>query len=170
MSREAQKEASPSRETLAPQQTGERPQQSKEVKNKADEVMRADNLDAVEGSEGAEMADGKISEGASEDKKYAPAGGVKSLSTDEIEAIRAKLLAAIPPQEVMIKQIRNKLVKQEKILNKKMHKLQGKAHMNAFQLTIVVGQLRKVREYFAMLAHATYELIKHLWLKIVHGV
>jgi hypothetical protein len=70
----------------------------------------------------------------------------------------------------MIKQITKKLRQEEKKLTKEFGKLSKTAHKNAFQLNIVVMQLRKVKDYFAILAHATYELIKHLWLKIVHGV
>lgn len=139
------------------------------VKQKAAEVIST--AESVEDQEGIESGD-RVSEAMSEDKKSGPqtSGGKKSYSQDEIEAIRAKLLAALPPQEVMIKQIRKKLVKNEKVLTKKMRSLQRNSHMEAYQLNIVVAQLRRVREYFAMLAHATYEMIKHLWLKIVHGV
>lgn len=144
---------------------------AKEVKQKASELLKSQGVDAAEGQEGAEFSEGKVAEASSEDKAYAPQGGSgKAYSADEIEAIRAKLLAALPPQEVMIRQIRKKLGQQEKVLTKRMKKLQKKPHKNAFQLTIVVSQLRRVREFFSKLAHATFELIKHLWLEIVHGV
>lgn len=142
----------------------------KEVKQKASKVLESESAEAAEGQEGVELSEGKVSEVSSEDKAYAPAGSGKAYSADEIEAIRAKLLAALPPQEVMIRQIRKKLGQQEKNLTKRMKKLQKKSHTNAFHLTIVVSQLRKIREYFSKLAHATYELIKHLWLEIVHGM
>lgn len=141
----------------------EKPQASKEVKKKASEVL--------EGAEGAEFSEGKVSEVAGEDKTFAPqAGGQRTYTADEIEVIRAKLLAALPPQEIMIRQIRRKLYREEKVLTKRMNKLRKKSHTHAFELTLVVAQLRKIREFFQMLAHATYEMIKHLWLKIVHGV
>lgn len=150
----------------------ERPKTDAEVKRAASEVMQsADQAESVEGSEDVESGLGNVSENASEDKnKASQGGGKKAYSTDEVEAIRAKLLAALPPQEVMIKEIRKKLYKQEEVLVKRMKKLQKHSHTQAFQLTIVVAQVRKVREYFSVLAHATYEMIKHLWLKIVHGV
>lgn len=146
-----------------------KPAETREIKQKASEVLGAS--ESVEGQEGVELSEGKVAESASEDKAHAPAAkGGKTYSADEIEAIRAKLLAALPPQEVMIREIRKKLVKEEKVLTKRMKKLQKRAHTHAFQLTIVVAQLRKIREFFSMLAHATYEMVKHLWLKIVHGV
>lgn len=140
------------------------------VKERAAEVFTVPSQEALEVQEGIES--GKISEVTTEDKAQTPvpAGTRKVYSTDEIEAIRAKLLATLPPQEVMVKQIRKKLKKQEALLTKKMKQLQRRSHQNAFYLTIVIAKLRKIQEYFSLLAHATFELIKHLWLKIVHGV
>lgn len=157
------------RERKAP---SHKPETVKEVHKKTSEVMKqGEAAESAEGMAGVESFEGKVSEVAGENKSFAPTAGFgKNYSADEIEAIRAKLLAALPPQEVMIKQIRRKLYAQEKVLTKRMKKLKKKAHKHAFQLTIVVMQLRKLREYFSMLVHATYEIIKHLWLKIVHGV
>lgn len=148
----------------------EKPKVQSEVsEKKALDVIQ--DVEGVESQAGVEFVEGKVGEVAGEDKAHFPAGGSpKTYSADEIEAIRAKLLAALPPQEVMIKQIRHTLNRREKILTKRMKKLQKRSHLHAFELNIVVAQLRKVREYFSVLAHATYELIKHLWLKIVHGV
>lgn len=146
---------------------------AKEVKKKTADVLQSkDSAESLEGQEGAEAVDGKISESASETKTQAAQafGAKKNYTADEIEAIRAKLLAAIPTQEEMVRQIRKKLDREEKRLAREMKKLQRKPHLHAFELTIVVAQLRAVREYFFRLAHATYEMIKHLWLKIVHGV
>lgn len=162
-----------SREHLAAQKPDvkEQPEAAREAKTKASEVLRSESVEDHEGAEDTESGMGKVSEGLGEDKaRSAQTGGKTQRSADEIEAIRAKLLAALPPQEVMMKQIRRKLLKEEKVLTKRMSKLKKRSHREAWQLTIVVAQLRKIREYFASLAHATYELIKHLWLKIVHGV
>ncbi|MBI5413143.1 hypothetical protein HZA42_02215 [Candidatus Peregrinibacteria bacterium] len=162
-------ESDESKENRAPSR--DKPVQARETKEKASKVLRSESVEANEGQEDVENGDGRVSESVSEDKNRASvAGGKKAYTADEIEAIRAKLLAALPPQEVMIKQIRRKLYKEEKVLTKRMHKMQKSSHTNAFHLTIVVSQLRKVREYFYVLASATYEMVKHLWLKIVHGV
>jgi len=148
-----------------------KPSGMKEVKKKASDVMKSDGNEAAEGSEGAETGNGNVSEEASEDKNQASqGGGAKAFSADEIEAIRAKLLAALPPQEVMIKQIRKKLVRDEGALQTKRKKLMKHSDKNPYEVTLVVRQLRKIQEYFFLLAHATYEMVKHLWLKIVHGV
>lgn len=158
----------PSSEAVKSDGLKEKPAAAAETKRRAAEVVQTEGVDS---QEGAESSEGNISESASEDKSTAPVGGGKvKYSDDQIEAIRAKLLAALPPQEVMIKQIRQKLYKQEKDLTKRLDKLKGKAAKHAFEVNIVVMQLRKIREFFSVLAHATYEIVKHLWLKIVHGV
>lgn len=158
-----------SEETVSRPEQGEKIQPAKEVGQRAKDVLGTEG--AAESQAGVEMNEGKVSEVSTEDKAYAPAaGGAKAYSADEIEAIRAKLLAALPPQEVMIREIRKKLRQEEKVLNQRLKKYRKHAHTKAFQLTLVVAQLRKLREYFSVLLHATFELVKHLWLKIVHGV
>ncbi|MBI4994208.1 hypothetical protein HZC21_01005 [Candidatus Peregrinibacteria bacterium] len=151
--------------------TPEKPSVSKETGKKAAEILKTETAEAREGQEGVEISEGKVAEEISEDKRYAPyTGGGAGYSADQIEAIRAKLLAALPPQEIMVRQIKRKLFRDRKELAKKMKKAVGHADRKAFELTIIVAQLRKISEYFSLLAHATYELIKNLWLKIVHGV
>ncbi|MEK9132486.1 MAG: hypothetical protein AAB606_02140, partial [Patescibacteria group bacterium] len=150
-------ESSQSAETKRSSEGRDKPQAAKEVKKAASRILEAG--ESAEGAEGVELGGERVSESASEDKKQAPAGGgSKSYSSDEIEAIRAKLLAALPPQEVMIREIKRKLYSEEKVLAKRMSKLQGNAHKHAYELNIVVMQLRKVKDFFSMLAHATYEM------------
>lgn len=147
----------------------QKPQEARDISKKAKEALKTE-AEGIEGAEGIEFSEGKISEAAGEDKAHAPLAGAGKYSADEIEAIRAKLLAALPPQAVMIRQIRKKLYKEERVLTKRMKKFQKKSHKHAYALTIIIAKLRKIREYLAMLAYATYEVIKNLWLKIVHGV
>lgn len=151
--------------------TPEKSSVSQETGKRTAEILKTESAEAAEGQEAVELSEGKISEQTSEDKRYAPyTGAGRGYSADQIEAIRAKLLAAIPPQEIMVKQIKNKLFKDRRDLAKRMKKVIGKADRKAFELNIIVAQLRKISEYFSLLAHATYELVKTLWLKIVHGV
>lgn len=159
------------RSTVEKQSGPRSPEALREIKKKAADVVKTESAEAAETQEGVEFSEGKVSESASEDKSRASqAGGKRSYTADEIEAIRAKLLAALPSQEVMLKQIKRTLYSEEKTLVKKMKRARKKAHKHAFELTIIVAQLRKIREYFSILAHATYEMVKNLWLKIVHGV
>lgn len=165
-----------SKEQLRPRvstETKKAPEKSlkdKETGRKASEILKSENVEAVEGQEGAESM-GKVGEEASEDKRYAPyTGSATGYSADQIEAIRAKLLAALPPQEIMVRQIKKKLFSDQKEITKKMKRARKNADRKAFEFTIFVAQLRKIKEYFSLLAHATFELVKNLWLKIVHGV
>lgn len=141
-----------------------------EIQKEAVSVIEV--AEAKEGAEGTvEFAEGKIAEEISEDKKRAPVTGLGgALTADEIEVIRAKLLANLPPQEVMVKQIRRKLETREKQLRKDYKKFKKMGHKAAFQLTKIVASIRKIQEYFLVLAHATFDVVKQLWLKIVHGV
>ena len=68
----------------------------KETGRKAAEILKSEGVEANEGQEGTE-AMGKVGEEASEDKRYAPyTGSGAGYSADQIEIIRAKLLAALP--------------------------------------------------------------------------
>lgn len=143
--------------------------ESKDIQKGASDVLK--NGESDEGSEDSESADGNVSENASDDKsKAGQGGGKKKYTDDEIEAIRAKLLASAPPHEMMVKEIRKKLFKEEHQLEKECSKYLARADKNAYELSVVVRKMRQVKAYLAIIAHATYEMVKHLWLKIVHGV
>lgn len=165
-----EKGSSPSLET--PQQhtspeASREPKGTHEVRSQATEV-----LGDSESSEEAE-GDGRVSENTSEDKSKQSQGSAKTtkaMTDDEKEQLRAKLLASPPTPETMQKEIRRVLMKQEHALEKEKASLERQAHKNAYKLTQVMGQLRVVKDYFNQLARATYEVVKHLWLKIVHGV
>jgi hypothetical protein len=125
---------------------------------------------------------GEISEKQREDDKKQMSGGngakqqKKDISAEEVEAIRSKLLAQISkmgPQKakrMMVSQIKAKLSTKERHLEKEYRKLSRMGHKAAYRLVQVVARLRKVREYFSKLADATFEVMKQLWLKIVHNV
>lgn len=142
------------------------------IQKEASRVFEAGGVEVVSGKEkGVEFAEGKVSETVTEQKKKGPAGVWPVTRTaDEVEAIRAKLLQNLPSQEMMVHQIKQTLRGQEQSLNKQYKKLKRMGDKAAYQLNIVVAQLRKIREFFSMLANATFEIIKQLWLKIVHGV
>ncbi|MBP9718496.1 hypothetical protein KBD59_04345 [Candidatus Gracilibacteria bacterium] len=143
--------------------------ESKNIQKGASDVLGS--ADSNESQEAGENADGRVSETAGEDKsKASQGGGKKQYTDDEIEAIRAKLLASAPPQETMVREIKRKLLKQEHQLEKEYKKLFNKAQKNPYQFAEVVRKIRKIKVYFSVIARATYEMVKHLWLKIVHGV
>jgi hypothetical protein len=128
-------------------------------------------VEAGEGSEQAEFSEGKVSETAGEDKKKSSGGAFKAAqAADEVEIIRARLLQNLPTKRVMVREIKRTLQRQEVVLEKQYKKLRRKGHKEAYRLNGVVAQMRHVREFFSKLADATFEIIKQLWLKIVHNV
>lgn len=143
-----------------------KPEAAEKVHKQTSEVLGKDEVEA-----GTEFSMGTVAEGAQEDKsKAGQGGGGQAKGDDDVEAIRAKLLARVPPQEVMVRQIKKKLYGEQHKLLRHVGDLSRRADKNAYLLTEIIKKLRVVREYFSVLAHATYEMVKHLWLKIVHGV
>jgi len=153
----------------------ERPNALKELKERASKVVgtvESGDATSFEDSEsGSERPSEFASESTSEDASGGGAGSAAKTQNDEtIDEIRAKLLKALPPQREMVRQIKRTLLRQEKDLTKRMNSLQRRSHTTAFELTNVVAKLRQVQDFLSILAHATYEVIKNLWLKIVHGL
>ena len=147
-------------------QSGPKLSGNKDVKKGAESV-----LEATDSAEDGGEAMGNVSEEASENKSGPSQGGsTKSMTADEIEQLRAKLLASAPPEEMMVKQIAKSLRKQEKELEHEYHKLASNPSKNPSRYVEVVSNLRQISMYFESLLSATYEYVKHLWLKIVHGI
>lgn len=146
--------------------------EAKEIHEGAARVVERAVEPVTEGKEAAlEFVEGKVSEIATEQRKKAAFGGMPVARTaDEIEAIRAKLLQNLPPRDVMVAQIKQTLRRDQRHLQKQYEKAKRLGDKAAYQLNIIVAQLRKIREYFAMLVNATFEVLKQLWLKIVHKV
>lgn len=164
-------------QTLEAGESKEAPQKSeiggtKEIQKEAASVVETAGVEAVQGKEaGVELSEGKVGEQVSELKKKGPAGAWPATKTaDEIETIRARLLQNLPSHEIMMHQIKQTLRRQEKDLQKQYKKVRRMGDKAAYKLNIVVAQLRKIREFLSVLANATFEMIKNLWLKIVHGV
>lgn len=142
------------------------------VKKGAESVLGAAAEGADSNEDGGE-AMGNVSESNSEDKKTGSQGGAKggkAMTTDEIEQLRAKLLASAPPQTDMVKQIRRVLSDQEHKLEDEFSDLASNPQKDPAKFVEVVSKMRQIRVYFDSMLNATYEYVKHLWLKIVHGI
>lgn len=144
---------------------------TKEIKKGAESV-----LNMTEGSESSEDGGesmGNVSEATGEDAVSPSQGGGsggKTMTTDEIEQLRAKLLASAPPQALMMKQIQKSLTKEVQKLEKQFDDLVSNPQQNPAEFVEVVSKMRQISVYFESMLNATYEYIKHLWLKIVHGI
>lgn len=150
-----------------------------------------ENLDSTEVLEATEVQDGALDEetglvsgevseiaknNASENK--AMAAGKKgdddtSNATKEKKALvdlsdrlalRDRLLATAPKESEMRKEIKQELLKKKESLESDVKKYKH----NYALLSEAVSQLRAVVRQLNEIAHASYEALKDIWLKVVH--
>jgi hypothetical protein len=130
-------------------------------------------LEGVEGSEDGE-AMGNVSESAEGLGEHRQATGgkfqkfQKKMTDDEAKALKAKLLTKPPTKRQMVQQVRkhihDEIVSMEKQARK--HRRAG-----SFQdLSRAVARIRELRSVLAQLFHATSEVVKNIWLRVVHGI
>ena len=84
------------------------------------------------------------------------------------EEEKKALIASNPPEEEMMRDINIKLKKEKNDLKGDERKYRRTGDLN--NLGKIVARLREINETMATVAHATYEILKKLWLKIVHGI
>lgn len=84
------------------------------------------------------------------------------------EEEKKALIASKPPVQEMVREINAKLTQEKKDLKIDERKYRWTGDLN--NLGKIVARLREINETMATVAHATYELLKKLWLKIVHGI
>lgn len=85
-------------------------------------------------------------------------------------ARRQRLIDSKPKPQVMVKQITRSLENEEKKLKRQARTLRRSAADSAFRLTQVVQRLREIRQLIATLADMAYDILKKLWLRVVHGI
>lgn len=91
-------------------------------------------------------------------------------------AQQATKQAANQAQIIPLKSLPTKAVmkhKVEKILTNEIHKLNReikKVVNNPYELNKLMTRLRELRHFLARLATATYETIKNIYLKLIHGI
>ena len=79
-------------------------------------------------------------------------------------ALRDRLLATAPQESAMRKEIKQELLKKKESLEKDVKKYKH----NYAMLSEALAQLRLVVKQLQDLAHASYEALKDIWLKVVH--
>ncbi|MBU1992890.1 MAG: hypothetical protein ABH856_00745 [Patescibacteria group bacterium] len=100
----------------------------------------------------------------------------KAASTAKAKAYKAKQLKAEllknpPTEEKMRKEVDRAISKEVGQLEKQRNRiLHNPANRNFYQLNIIVQKLRELKHILANLAQATYEMLKNLWLRFVHGI
>lgn len=108
---------------------------------------------------------GEVKEGEKASKTAAKAK-VKKKSPAQI---RAELIASKPSAAQMKKEIKEKLNVEMKELNGKLRKIKDKVGF-AYEVNMIVAKMRQIKEVLAGLVNAAYEVLKSVWLKVVHGI
>lgn len=87
----------------------------------------------------------------------------------EQDNIRMRLISMMPPVEFMRNQIAKKLHAELRVLEGEAKMLSAKAD-KAHHLNNVVMKMRELQSLLFDLAHSTYEALKAVWLRVVHGI
>lgn len=151
----------------------------------------ADNLKAVRdaggareayqeafGVENAQESTGRVSEILSETAgEDIPAGtGAQTTTKDDSNVksqqhIKAELLKNIPSESVLKKQIRKEIEAEIYQLHKKaMGMMRSPSKVNFFELTNMLRKIRDLKGILSELFKASFESLKTLWLRYVHGI
>lgn len=144
---------------------------SKEVKEASIDVTSAVSID---GMEVAGEVMGNVSEAMSSSKERkgdgVKSGGAKSTVVDP-EEIKKKLLQNLPTEREMKGQIEKEIKKEIKYLHKRAMKMMANpGEANYFEMANMLKKIRELRGILLTLVKASFENMKTLWLRFVHGV
>ena len=140
-----------------------------EVPEAAAEIMKGVE-DGLEVSEIARRVSEVVGEKVSEDSlaDFVAKAKAKRATTQDI---KAKLLENPPPEETMKAEITREVNNEIKQLEKKANRIRfSAAKANFFELNNIIKKIRELKNILASLVSATYEALKSLWLKFVHGI
>lgn len=133
------------------------------------------------GADGQEAVsvNAEVSEKLGESSEQSKGGqGTKSQQDDNAAAtgqssaqIKAHLLKNLPTEKEMKAQIEKEIKKEIRHLHKKALKmLASSGEVNYFEMNNLVKKIRELKGILAILAKASVERLKTLWLRFVHGV
>lgn len=88
----------------------------------------------------------------------------------QMQARRQQLINSKPTKSKMVSDIRKTVSSELRRLEIKEARAKRNAVEAAKELNEVVAQIRGMRKILSGLAHATYDQLKKLWLKVVHGI
>lgn len=145
---------------------------SESVKKSVDTASKVEALGQI--AEGMESVDGRVAETLSEDRSKIgdiKAGGFVYRQKVDPTAIRAQLLQNLPDQKVMMVQVSKEIHKEIKYLHKKaMKMLRTPGEVNYFEMSNLMKKLRELKGILSDLFRASFETLKTLWLRFVHGL
>ncbi len=151
--------SSPEHQERGPAEKVEKKQdESRELREQSHEVGEG-IAEVVEGVESAESAE--VSETTGEDKKKGPQGKIPQTGGKKI-AFDLKPID-FPKIEVMQIQIATAIKKEIAVLEQEAARVSDKP----FELSVVVGKIRELKDMLSNLTHVTIETIKGWWMKFV---
>lgn len=89
----------------------------------------------------------------------------------QVKKVKEDLLKNLPPEKVMRSEVKSAVRKEiSQLERQKLRIIHNPANRDFNKLNIIVQKLRELRNIIASLAEATYEMLKNLWLRFVHGI
>lgn len=126
-----------------------------------EEIEFGEIVDRKRVSEATEVKEGE--------KGAKAAAGAKAKREKTPAQIRAELIASKPSESQMKREIKAELNIEMKELKRKLRKIKDTVGY-AFEVNNVIAKMRQIKEVLASLVTATYEVLKSIWLKVVHGI
>lgn len=157
------------------------PQKRQQIEeNSAEELQVSFENGTDDGADlGTELVEGRISEIAGENvSENQPASQSKSsgaaqddnVKVDELTEraqLRERLLQSAPKEPEMRRQIKAVLLKKRDMLEGHIRKYKG--DKDYYLLSLAISQLRAVIRQLEIVAKASFEILREVWLKVVHN-
>lgn len=150
----------------------ESPKELTEQQGFAVEQGLPETTEIAEKIEAVEIPSEKVTENVSEKRdKKGDSAAFASQKASQVKKIREELLKNPPSEKQMRREVEMALGKEIKKLQKQTNAIiYNPANRDFHKLNIVVQKLREFRRILASLAQVTYEMLKNLWLRFVHGI
>lgn len=130
----------------------------------------AENVNGIE--TGGEVKS-RLSEIVSElppEQKQASQGGTHKTHKLTPAQMRERLLANLPTEKHMKEEISVEIEKEVEELKSKAKSMKFFGPANYFEMNNVMAKIHELNDILASLVTATFEMIKSLWLRFVHGI
>ncbi|KKR07011.1 MAG: hypothetical protein UT33_C0006G0087 [Candidatus Peregrinibacteria bacterium GW2011_GWC2_39_14] len=113
-----------------------------------------------------------VSELPPEQKQTSPAGGGTTHKSHKLTAaqMRAKLLANLPSEKRMKTDISTEIEKEVEELKSKAKSMRYFGPANYYEMNNIIAKIHELNDILSSLVTATFEMLKSLWLRFVHGI
>lgn len=149
------------------EQTRETPEISSQVSGTAETL---EGLDVMTNGEVAEKKEKAAEQKPVQKAQKGTRAQTKKASDvqESIAEIKERLLKESPPPRIMKRQIKHEI-------NKEINHLIGEARkakrqQAPYKMNQIVARIRELKETLSSLAHAAFDYVRNLWLKVVHGI